>query len=130
LNGDTSDKSAVHIFNAADGTWSKQSVNAGNFDPTSFEAILDHDTNIFYAISKGELYTLDLGSLKVANSSAISWNDFEKASLPDGYQPVMALAQNHIHFLNIPGNSAGQASIYVIHCKSRLTTRHSAALLT
>jgi hypothetical protein len=31
----------------------------------------------------------------------------------------MALAQNHIFFLNVPGVAAGSADIYVIHCESR-----------
>jgi hypothetical protein len=118
MNGDAKDPSAVYIYNAANsGSWSKQSVTAGKFDPSSFQAILDHDTNLFYALSHDELFTLDMGALTAANSSALTWNDVEKSFLPTGYDPVMAIAQNHIHFLNVPNNSAGQASIYVIHCE-------------
>jgi hypothetical protein len=118
MNGDASDTSAVHIFDAAKQSWTKQEVTAGKFDPTDFSAILDHDTNVFYALSKGELFFLDFGNLVAANATALAWTDVEAAQIKtDGYQPVMAIAQNHVHFLDVPGNSAGQASIYVIHCK-------------
>ncbi|EMD31909.1 hypothetical protein CERSUDRAFT_119230 [Gelatoporia subvermispora B] len=115
MNGDASSPSSVHIYDAGTKSWSEQSVTTGNFDPSSFNAILDHDTNVFYALSNGELFFLDFGSLTAANSSALSWVDVEKAPYPAGYQPVMALAQNHIHFLDIPGVPAGDAEIFVIH---------------
>lgn len=69
------------------------------------------------ALSTGEMYSLDMGSLKSANSTALSWTDVQKPDLGDGYKPVMALAQNHIHFLNVPGIPAGSAKIFVIHCE-------------
>jgi len=116
LNGDKSSPSTIYIYDATASSWSTQSVTPGTFDPTSFKTILDHDTNLFYALSHGEMYSLDMGSMKSANSSAISWTDIEKPSFTtDGYNPVMALAQNHIHFLNVPNVPAGQAQIYVIH---------------
>jgi hypothetical protein len=115
LNGDKSNPSAIYIYDATAKSWSTQSVKAVGFDPTSFNAILDHDTNLFYALSHGEMYTLDMVSMKSANSSAISWNDVEKPPFADGYNPVMAVAQNHIQFLDVPGAAAGQAQIYVIH---------------
>ena len=59
-----------------------------------------------------------MGLLKAANSTPLQWVDVEQAPYPSGYQPVMALAQNHIFFLNVPGTPAGSADIYVIHCKS------------
>jgi hypothetical protein len=69
------------------------------------------------ALSNGELFFLDMGSLTTANSSALSWVDVQKASFTTaGYEPVMALAQNHIHFLDVPGVPAGSADIFVIHC--------------
>ena len=117
MNGDASNPSAVHIYDATAKAWSVQSVTDGNFDPSTFDAILDHDTNVFYALSKGELFYLNMGSLTSANSSALSWVDVEQAPYPSGYQPVMALAQNHIHFLDVPGTPAGDADIFVIHCK-------------
>lgn len=57
-----------------------------------------------------------MGLLKTANSTALSWVNTEAAPYPSGYVPVMALAQNHIHFLDVPGVPAGSADIFVIHC--------------
>jgi hypothetical protein len=74
------------------------------------------------ALSHGELFHLDMGLLKAANSSALEWVDVEKAPYSSDYEPVMALAQNHVFFLNVTGVSAGSAAIYVIHCKSKLTS--------
>ncbi|KAK0203971.1 hypothetical protein DFS33DRAFT_1374294 [Desarmillaria ectypa] len=116
LNADSSNPSNIYIYNAASSSWSTQTVTTGNFDASNFAAILDHDTNIFYALSKGELYSLDMGSLTSANSASLSWNDIQAPSFTTtGYNPVMALAQNHIHFLDVPGNAAGTANIFVIH---------------
>ncbi|GJE86667.1 hypothetical protein PsYK624_027480 [Phanerochaete sordida] len=115
MNGDASNPSAVHMFDAATKSWTTQSVTTGTFDPANFNAILDHDTNVFYALSNGELFFLDMGSLTAANATALSWVDVEKAPYPAGYQPVMAIAQNHVHFLDVPGTPAGDADIFVIH---------------
>ncbi|KAI0694222.1 hypothetical protein BC835DRAFT_1274846 [Cytidiella melzeri] len=125
MNGDASNPSAVHIFDATAKAWSTQAVTTGAFDPASFDAILDHDTNVFYALSKGELFFLDMGSLITANSSALNWIDVAKAPYPDGYQPVMAVAQNHVHFLDVPGTPAGDANIFVIHFSSFQTQPQS-----
>jgi len=114
-NGDKSNPSSIYIYDATAKSWSTQAVTTGTFDPSSFNAILDHDTNEFYALSHGELFRLDMGLLKAANSTPLQWVDVEKAPYPSGYQPVMALAQNHIFFLNVPGTPAGSANIYVIH---------------
>ncbi|KAF9043206.1 hypothetical protein BJ165DRAFT_1483332 [Panaeolus papilionaceus] len=129
LNADTANPSAVYIYDATAKTWSMQAVDAGKFDPTDFATILDHDTNVFYSYSKGEMFSLDMQLLKAAQSSPIPWNDVQQPDLSSnqasdagvpgansaGYQPVMALAQNHIHFLGIPGFPAGTAKIFVIH---------------
>lgn len=117
MNGDKANPSDVHIFNAATNTWSTQTVNTGKFDPSSFGAILDHDTNVFYALSHGELYFLDMGQMTTANSTALSWVDVGQSPYGADYQPVMALAQNHIHFLDVPNVPAGSADIFVIHCE-------------
>jgi hypothetical protein len=114
-NGDKSNPSSIYIYDATAKSWSTQAVTTGTFDPSSFNAILDHDTNEFYALSHGELFRLDMGLLKAANSTPLQWVDVEQAPYPSGYQPVMALAQNHIFFLNVPGTAAGSADIYVIH---------------
>ena len=70
-------------------------------------------------ISNGELFFLDFGQLTSANATALSWTDVRQAPYPAGYDPVMALAQNHIHFLDVPGTPTGDADIFVIHCKHR-----------
>lgn len=57
-----------------------------------------------------------MGSLKAANSTPVAWVSDEQTPYPSSYQPVMALAQNHVHFLDVPGVPAGSADIFVIHC--------------
>ncbi|KAG5724835.1 hypothetical protein E4T56_gene12610 [Termitomyces sp. T112] len=115
LGASSSSPSSIYIYDAAAKSWSTQAVNTGSFDPSSFNAILDHDTNVFYALSKGEMFDLDMGSLKVANSTPVAWGDVQSSGFGADYQPVMALAQNHIHFLDVPGVAAGSAKIFVIH---------------
>lgn len=68
-------------------------------------------------MSKGEIFFLDMSSLTAASSSALAWQDAGASSWGDlsSYDPVMAIAQNHIHFIGVPGLSAGQADIFVIH---------------
>ncbi|KAL5514495.1 hypothetical protein ACEPAG_2584 [Sanghuangporus baumii] len=123
LNGDASDASAVYIYDAGARSWSRQSVDvpsggAHTFDTSDFGAILDHDTNVFYAMSRGEVFFLNMGSLTAANGSALSWTDVgAPAAWGDlsSYEPTMALAQNHVHFIDVPGLQPGQADIFVIH---------------
>jgi len=116
INGDKSNPTHIHIYDIAGKSWSTQITSPGSLDYSSIDAILDHDTNVFYALSHGEMYSLDFGAIKQSSiTSEIGWTDVQKAPFADGYKPVMALAQNHIHFLNVPGNSLGQASIFVIH---------------
>ncbi|KAG7087557.1 hypothetical protein E1B28_013512 [Marasmius oreades] len=116
LNADKSNPSSVYIFDAASNSWSTQSVNAGGPDMSSAVSILDHDTNVFYTMSSAKLWSLDMDPLKAkASSDAVTWNAVGTPTSfkADGYQPVMGLAQNHIHFLNTAG--AGKADIFVIH---------------
>ncbi|KAF5343897.1 hypothetical protein D9758_012113 [Tetrapyrgos nigripes] len=116
LNGDSANPNNVYIYDAGAKSWSTQATTPGSFDFSNFNAILDHDTNVFYALSKGELFFLSFDGITTsAKSDAIAWTDVQKAPYPDGYQPVMALAQNHIHFLNVPDTPAGSADIFVIH---------------
>ena len=64
------------------------------------------------------MFMLDMSSLTSAGSTALAWADVGTPPFTTtGYNPVMALAQNHIHFLDVPGLSAGQADIFVIHCE-------------
>ncbi|KAJ7363830.1 hypothetical protein DFH08DRAFT_837673 [Mycena albidolilacea] len=116
LGADKSNPASIYIYDAGKKSWSTQSTTPGGFDPTSFEAILDHDTNIFYALSKGELWSLDMKDLVAAGSSAIVWQDDGAAEInTSNYDPVMAIAQNHIFFFGVPGVTPGNAPIFVIH---------------
>ena len=73
-----------------------------------------------------------MGTLKAANATPIPWTAVQQPDLSTvssgtitpgantaGYQPVLALANNHIEFLNVPGFPAGSAKIFVIHCMFR-----------
>lgn len=116
LNSDQSNPSAVHIYDVAGKSWSTQAVSSGGPDPTSLVAILDHDTNVFYALANGDMSSLDLGSQTAANSTPLAWNNVGNPSFTTtGYNPTMALAQNHIHFIGVPGSQTGTADIFVIH---------------
>jgi len=121
MNGDKANPSNVGIYDPKAKSWSTQSVtttgsNGQSFNPADFAAVLDHDTNVFYALSGGTLFFLDFQQMKSANSSALPWTAVGNPSFTTtGYSPVMALAQNHIHFLNVPGAQPGTAQIFVIH---------------
>ena len=49
-DGDNSSPSNIYIYDATAKSWSTQAVTTGQFDPLSFNAILDHDTNLFCAL--------------------------------------------------------------------------------
>ena len=133
LNADKANPSSVYIYDATAKSWSVQSIDTSSgFDPTNFATILDHDTNVFYAYSKGSIYALDMGLLKKANSTALAWIDVQSPDLdttpnaaPDvakvpgrntqGYEPTLALARNHVHFLGVPGLKDGSDKIFIIH---------------
>ena len=67
--------------------------------------------------------------LTAANATPIPWNLVQQPDLSTdssgtitpgantaGYQPTMALAQNHVHFMGVSGLPAGSVKIFVIHC--------------
>jgi len=115
IDGDQSNPSDVHIYDATALSWSTQQVTLAGVDPTSLVAILDHDTNVLFALSAGVLYQLDMTQQKAA-AGTISWANVGNPSFTTtNYSPVMALAQNHIHFLDVPGSQPGMADIFVIH---------------
>lgn len=58
-----------------------------------------------------------MGSLTAAQNDAIAWSDVGPSPYGNDYQPVMAIANNHIHFLDVPNVPAGSADIFVIHCE-------------
>jgi len=116
LDGDNSNPGDVHIFNVQSQNWTTQKTSLSGADPSSFISILDHDTNVFYALSNSSLYSLDFGKITTAGSNTLDWQNTGSPSFQvSGYNPVMALAQNHIFFLDVPGASAGNAYIFVIH---------------
>jgi len=135
LNVDSANPTSIYIYDAANKSWSRQAVTISStsptsptFDPTNFAAILDHDTNVFYAYSNGSLFSLDMGLLKAANSTPIPWNFVQQPDLSNdasgtptpgantaGYQATMALAENHIFFMGVQGLPAGSVKIFVIH---------------
>ncbi|EPS99356.1 hypothetical protein FOMPIDRAFT_1084881, partial [Fomitopsis schrenkii] len=81
------------------------------FDPYNFAAVLDHDTNVFYAVSGSYLIFLTMGAEASVNSTALAWINVELTSFGLSYKPVMALAQNRINFVDVPNLSAGDANI-------------------
>ncbi|KAG8889475.1 hypothetical protein FRB98_004160 [Tulasnella sp. 332] len=117
INGDKANPLNVHIFDPTAQSWSVQSTTAGGVDPTSVQAILDHDTNVFFGLSGGTLYQLDFSLIKAtANSTAAPWTEVEASPFSYGSTtPAMAIADNHIFFMGIPANTAGEANIFVIH---------------
>jgi len=115
VGADEANPTSVYIYNAATTAWSQQPTTPGGFNTSSFTAILDHDTNVFYAVSHGEMWFLDMQSLTAAQSSAIPWSNVGPTPYGANYNPVMALANNHVHFLDVPNVPAGSADIYVIH---------------
>lgn len=117
LDADAANPTDVYIYDAGKKAWSTQKTTANGADLTSMVAILDHDTNVFFGLVGNTLYQADFGQLADAQSTAIDWQSVNDPSFStSGYsKPVMALAQNHIHFLDVPGTSAGQAYIFVIH---------------
>ncbi|KAJ3506302.1 hypothetical protein NMY22_g17297 [Coprinellus aureogranulatus] len=153
LNADAADPSAVYIFDATSSAWSKQATTLPSSSLTSlqsydatqgFAAILDRDTNVFYALTKGNLLmSLDMGLLKTANASALTWNEVQNPQwIPEGAEqtqqegsgagmqgyefPTMALAQNHVHFVGgVPGLKEGEAKIFVIHSVALYVLRPS-----
>ncbi|KAK1229237.1 hypothetical protein PQX77_007712 [Marasmius sp. AFHP31] len=113
LNADKSNPSAVYIYDAGAKSWSTQNVASGGPDMSSAVSILDHDTNVFYTLAQQKMWSLDMAS-KTAAADTVTWESVRNPEFKtDGYQPVMGLAQNHIHFLNTAG--AGKANIFVIH---------------
>ncbi|KZT61714.1 hypothetical protein CALCODRAFT_349347 [Calocera cornea HHB12733] len=116
LGADNANPANVYIYDATGNSWSMSQVTAAGVDPASQVSVLDHDTNVFFSLSGGNLYQLDFGAITNVATGPTSWQAVESPSFQTtGYKPVMALAQNHIHFLDVPGNTAGEANIFVIH---------------
>ncbi|KAG8691285.1 hypothetical protein FRC11_005261 [Ceratobasidium sp. 423] len=115
INADNAQPNAIHIFDATAQSWSTQQTTVPDgLDPKSLVAILDHDTNVFFAMSKGNLYSVEMLERKAATPEPVVWGASNPPNFDaSNYKPVMALAQNHIHFLDTDGE--GLARIFVIH---------------
>lgn len=119
LNADSSSASNVYIYDFAGDAWSTQTTSSAPSGLASASAILDHDTNVVYALPSGDaqsLYSLDLSSVtKSANATAIPWLQQNSPGFAAYNQPTMAEASNHILFFGASSVAAGSAPIYVIH---------------
>lgn len=75
------------------------------------------------------MFFLDMEQITEGNTTtSLPWVDVGQPSFTvTNYQPVMALAQNHIQFMNVPGSTAGDAYIFVIHCMYQTITEGLAA---
>ncbi|KIM85843.1 hypothetical protein PILCRDRAFT_347501 [Piloderma croceum F 1598] len=115
MNGDTQNPNSIYMYDATALTWSQQATTPGGIDVGSSTCILDHDTNVGYCLAAGEMWFLNLQSLKAAQSEPIAWTDVGPAPYGPNYNPVMALADNHIYFIDVPNVPAGSMDIFVIH---------------
>ncbi|KAF8334295.1 uncharacterized protein EI90DRAFT_3153598 [Cantharellus anzutake] len=117
INADKSNPSDIHIFNPQSKSWTTQKMNAGGANANLIQAILDHDTNVFYGLVNNTLYSANFASLTAASGNPINWDVANTVSTfsVSGYDPVLALAQNHIFFFNVPGSNEGSTYIFVIH---------------
>lgn len=116
LNADTTQASNMHIYSFETQSWTTQTISASGTDPSTLTAILDRNTNVFFALSNSQLYSLDMGTLSASDGATRSWTYVQDPPFAQNGaypKPVMGLAQNHIHFLN-SGNAA-QVDIFVIH---------------
>jgi hypothetical protein len=104
----------MHIYNFGSQSWTTQHISAAGTDPNTLDAILDRDTNVFYALSHSQLYSLDMGTLTQADGTTRSWVYVQDPPFAQNYtNPVMALANNHIQFLNT--GTGAEVNIFVIH---------------
>jgi hypothetical protein len=106
----------MHIYDFNSQTWSTQGITAAGTDPTTLTAILDRDTNVFFALSHSQLYSLDMGTLTAADGGTRPWvyvQDPPFAQNNSYPNPVMGLGTNHIQFLNT--GTPAEVDIFVIH---------------
>ncbi|KAG8756871.1 hypothetical protein FRC14_002578 [Serendipita sp. 396] len=116
LDGDSTQPSNIHIYSFETQSWSTQQIDAAGTDPATLTAVLDRDTNVFFALSGSQLYSLDMGTLAQSDGARRAWNFVQAPEFTQNNKypkPVMGLAQNHIHFLNL-GTDAF-TKIFVIH---------------
>lgn len=125
LNGDSSSPSTVHIYNVPSKAWTSHPVALGDYQASSpnTAVILDRDTDVFYSLSAGQMYAVNMTAVTEAPNGEPSPGEDKEWKLVgqspfEGYdRPTMALAQNHIHFIGVPGLQDGDADVFVIHCE-------------
>jgi len=117
LGADSKNPFSVYILDVKGGSWTQQTVDGtGGPDPTNQVEILDHDTNVFYAVSGNTIFFLNMNDQIAATSSALTWNNqITPSFIPTGYNPTISIAQNHVFFFGVPNAAAGDAFIFVIH---------------
>ncbi|KAG8924428.1 hypothetical protein FRC03_010861 [Tulasnella sp. 419] len=117
INADNANPTNVHIYDPMNDQWSVQPTDVSvGVKPESSGIVLDHDTNVFFAMSEGMLYELRMDELRVGVPVPRRWEPVRRPEFnTQNYTPLMGLARNHIHFLNVPGNAAGQANIFIVH---------------
>lgn len=70
------------------------------------------------ALSNGTMSSLDMGTQTQATGTPAQWQTVGSPSFDTtNYNPTMALAQNHIHFIGVPNAQPGTMYIFVIHCE-------------
>lgn len=56
-----------------------------------------------------------MGEALIPNDT-LTWNKVGEVPFnTDNYDPVVGLASNHLHFIDVPGADAGEAHLFVIH---------------
>jgi hypothetical protein len=106
----------MHIYDFNSQSWTTQLLSAAGTDPNTLTAILDRDTNVFFALSNSQLYSLDMGTLTQADGGTRSWSYVQAPPFAQNNaypKPVMGLGTNHIHFLN--SGTPAEVDIFVIH---------------
>ncbi|KAI9346562.1 hypothetical protein BDR26DRAFT_855761 [Obelidium mucronatum] len=127
LNGDSSTGfKALHVFDVVAKTWTTVRMTGTDLpDPSDTSATVDHDTNVIYAWSRGYIYRVgdadknNLSQLAINKELTLPWIPKPIISPQPfdgtGYKPVFGQGTNHLHFLNAPGLTNGQAWIFVVH---------------
>ena len=123
LNGDSSSPSTIHIYNVPSKAWTSHPVALGDYQASSPNtvAILDRDTDVFYSLSAGTMYAVNMTAVTEAPNGEPSPGEDKEWKLVgkspyEGYdRPTMGLAMNHIHFIGVPGVQNGDADVFVIH---------------
>ncbi|KAJ3225180.1 hypothetical protein HDU81_008085 [Chytriomyces hyalinus] len=127
LNVDSSaGLSALHVFDVTSKAWTVVPLTGADLPSgDDLVATVDHDTNVIYAYSKGQIYRIgdagDINLAKLASTPRLTMNwlsQFAVTTQPfDGanYKAVFGQGTNHLHFFNAPGLAAGEAWIFVVH---------------